>query len=103
MAATLSCYKEEERAELARNILFTGGSLSIKGMQARMQSEVVAATADLLPGPESVCVRAPLWGGLVDAWKGGSLVASMSHFTELCIHKSLYEEVGVDIAYSRCL
>ncbi|ANB14652.1 Arp4p [Sugiyamaella lignohabitans] len=80
------------RANLANNVIITGGTSLIQGFTDRVNEDLVHA----LPGYK-IRIHAP--GNLIErkfsAWIGGSILASLGTFHQLWISKKEYEEVGV--------
>jgi actin-related protein len=76
------------------NILLAGGSISLPGMQARMEKEMRAAA----PGVH-VSVSA---ASKHSAWTGGALLASSPQFLNTCMLNAEYDEFGPTIVESKC-
>jgi len=51
---------------------------------------------------ENICVIAPP-NRNQSVWLGGSMIASLSTFNDLCISKAEYDEVGKSVVCSKCL
>lgn len=83
--------------ELYANILLCGGSAIFRGIADRMQKEITT----LAPPTTKVNVHAPP-GGENCAWIGGSSVASLPSFQQLCISRQEYEEFGPSIVHRKC-
>jgi len=50
---------------------------------------------------ENICVIAPP-NRNQSVWLGGSMIASLSTFNDLCISKAEYDEVGPNMAIFKC-
>ncbi|XP_071810240.1 actin-2-like [Asterias amurensis] len=86
------------RRDLFSNLVMSGGSTMFPGMADRMTKEVTALA------PDSVKVKtiAPP-ERKYSVWMGGSILASLSTFSELAISKKQYDEVGSLIVHQKCL
>ncbi|XP_046556831.1 actin-like isoform X1 [Haliotis rubra] len=90
-ASIMGC-DTNSRQELYQNILLAGGNTMFPGMEARIRKEVSA-----LAGPDvEVKVIAPP-DRILSAWHGGSQMASLPTFNELCITKKDYDESGPSV------
>ncbi|XP_067665593.1 actin CyI, cytoplasmic-like [Haliotis asinina] len=90
-ASVMGC-DTNSRQELYQNILLAGGNTMFPGIEARIKKEVSA-----LAGPDvEVKVIAPP-DRFLSAWHGGSKMASLPTFNELCITKKDYEESGPSV------
>eukprot|EP00501_MAST-03F_sp_TOSAG23-6_P000043 GSMAST32.ASY1.ANO1.44.1 assembled CDS len=78
--------KMEIQNDLYNNIILSGGSTKFKGFQQRFSQEISAK----VPLQKTNIVSAPEYG----AWKGGSIMGSMSTFSALCLTKQHFEEIG---------
>lgn len=79
------------RANLANNIVITGGSSVVQGLTDRVNSDLSQALAGI-----KIRIYAP--GNTIERnyspWIGGSILASLGTFHQLWISKKEYEEVG---------
>ncbi|KAK3362513.1 actin-like protein [Lasiosphaeria hispida] len=87
------------RADLAANVVLSGGSMRFPGIVDRMRSEM-QDRADPKWGPVKV-VR--LDEGKYPAWTGGSLLASLSTFSQMAISAAEYNETGPSIVNRKCI
>jgi actin-related protein len=102
-AQVLKCINQfdaESRPEL-RNVLLTGGTTGFRNMQPRMQVELDALDDD--DSGAGMNVRSSAFGGKLDAWIGGSMIASIKAFESICITRAEYDEFGPDVAHRKCL
>ena len=87
------------RPHLLANVVVTGGSSLVYGINERLQQEISMA----YPGPR-VKILAP--GNSVErkfaAWIGGSILASLGTFHQMWISKKEYDEHGPGIVEKRC-
>lgn len=88
---------DEERTDLYRNIVLSGGNTMFTGIINRMQKEI----RDLTPPAFAVRVCGPP-SRRYSAWKGGSSLACLSTFPTLCISKQEYDEHGPSIVQRKC-
>eukprot|EP00116_Pleurobrachia_bachei_P008066 sb/3468328/ len=77
---------------LYNNIVIIGGNSKFQNFKERVYKEVRALAPDEFP----VTVHRPE-DPIVEAWKGGQLLANWPHFTDLRITKQEYEEYGLSI------
>lgn len=79
------------RANLANNIVITGGSSLVQGLTDRVNSDLSQALAGI-----KIRIYAP--GNTIERnyspWVGGSILASLGTFHQLWISKKEYDEVG---------
>ena len=85
------------RKDLYANIVMSGGSTMFPGFAERMQKEIVA----MAPPTAKVKVIAPP-ERISTAWIGGSLLATMSTFGDMCISKQDYDEFGPSVVCKMC-
>ncbi|XP_026549246.1 actin, clone 302-like, partial [Notechis scutatus] len=86
--AVMKCDRDL-RSTMFKNIVLAGGTSMFPGFAERLQPEVVALA---LPNTEVNIVAPP--NRTCSAWVGGSLLASLPHFQDMCISKQEYEEFG---------
>lgn len=88
---TINACDVDMRANLANNIVLTGGTSMLTGFTQRVNQELTQTLSGL-----KVRVHAP--GNSIErknsAWIGGSILASLGTFHQLWISKKEYEEVG---------
>jgi actin-related protein len=85
------------RKDLYSNIVLSGGATMFPGTADRMQKEMTS----LAPSSMKVSVLAPP-DRRNTAWIGGSLLASMSTFQQMCISKQEYDESGPSTVHRKC-
>eukprot|EP00924_Labyrinthula_sp_SR-Ha-C_P002897 augustus_masked-scaffold_13-processed-gene-10.6-mRNA-1 protein AED:0.07 eAED:0.07 QI:0/-1/0/1/-1/1/1/0/367 len=85
------------RRDLYSNIVLTGGNTMFKGIQKRIRNEMV----DLVPAGLDVDVIAPSERDL-SAWRGGTILASLSTFNEIWISKEEYDDGGPGYVHRKC-
>ena len=93
--AIMTCDKDK-RQEMCSNIVLSGGSTMFDGIAARLRKEIIA-----LAGTNNVNVIAEPYRKYA-VWIGGSILASLSVFLEMCISKDEYEESGPSIVNRKC-
>ncbi|KAI9302860.1 gamma-actin [Cunninghamella echinulata] len=85
------------RDGLYSNIVLAGGTTMFPGFAERMQKEISV----LAPSSTKPCISAPP-NRHYSAWVGGSILASSSHFQNLCVTKQEYDEHGAFIVNRKC-
>ena len=85
------------RKDLYANIVLSGGNTMFPGITDRMQKEVTT----LAPPTMKIKVNAPS-DRKYPVWTGGSILASLSTFKQMCISKQEYEETGPCIVHKKC-
>lgn len=87
----ISACDSEHRDSLFSNIVLAGGSSMFPGLKERLQKELsLHSTKINIIAPED---------RHFSAWKGGSKYAELPNFTNYCISKAEYEEVGPSIIH----
>ncbi|KAI6661814.1 actin [Oopsacas minuta] len=81
---------------LASNIVLSGGNTMFPGFSERIEKEVIK----LLSPDMRVKVISPS-NREYSAWIGGSVLASMNDFNNVCLSKAEYDEYGPCIAYRK--
>jgi len=94
--AIMSC-DPDLRPDLYRNVLLSGGTTLLHGLQDRLQKELTA----LAPHCMNIKVVAPP-ESKHSVWIGGSVLASLSTFLKIWISKEQYDEFGPDIVQTLC-
>ena len=89
---------EEIRNNLYDNIILCGGNAKFRGIADRMKKEVQL----LSPYTENINVTVPAIEEKFSVWKGGSILASMSTFKQMCITLEEYDEFGPAIVHRKC-
>ncbi|KAL3875060.1 hypothetical protein ACJMK2_037998 [Sinanodonta woodiana] len=85
------------RSYLYQNIVLSGGSTMFPGLANRLQKEMT----DIVPSEFKVRIIAPP-ERRCSVWIGGSILASLSTFSEMWISKQEYEESGPGIVHKKC-
>ena len=84
------------RRDLYSNIVLSGGTSMLPGMAERLTKEIKALA------PSKVNVNVVASEDLTNlAWKGGSLMASLPTFKEMCVSKKDYEEFGSEVFFRK--
>ncbi|EFP04559.1 hypothetical protein CRE_31323 [Caenorhabditis remanei] len=87
----------DTRKDLYANTLLSGGTTMYLGIADRMQKEITA----LAPSTMKIGVNAPP-ERKYSVWIGGSMLASLSTFQQMCISKQEYDESGPSIVHRMC-
>lgn len=88
----------EIRNNFYENIILFGGNSKFHGIADRMKKEV-----NLLSSyTENINVTVPAIEEKFSVWKGGSILASMSTFKQMCITLEEYDEFGPAIVHRKC-
>ena len=85
------------RKELGQNIVLSGGTTLLPGIQERLEKDVSA----LAPANTKIKVDAPAERRFA-VWIGGSVLSSLSTFGSMWITKAEFEENGVSIVHKKC-
>lgn len=85
------------RADLYKSIVLTGGTTMIKNLPERVSKEVGA-----LAQPSMKFEIIATAGRRNSVWLGGSILASLDEFPQMCIEKSEYKEEGASIIHRKC-
>ena len=85
------------RKELYGNIVLSGGSTMFPGLVDRVRKELTS----LAPSTMNIRIIAPD-ERKYSVWIGGSILASLSNFQQICISKIEYEETGYLIVHKKC-
>ncbi|CAJ1401494.1 unnamed protein product [Effrenium voratum] len=85
------------RRELFANIVVSGGSTCFPGFARRLQSEL----AELTPNTVRIRVLAPD-DRHYSVFIGGSMLADLDLFTEMCVARTEYLEHGPTIIHKKC-
>ncbi|XP_053128817.1 actin, cytoplasmic type 5-like [Hemicordylus capensis] len=83
--------------DLYANMLLSGGTTLYPGIADRMRKEITA----LAPCTMKIKVIDPP-ERIYSAWSGGSIMASISSFQQMCISKQEYDESGPSIVHRKC-
>ncbi|EFO89422.1 hypothetical protein CRE_19932 [Caenorhabditis remanei] len=87
----------DTRKDLYANTLLSGGTTMYLGIADRMQKEITA----LAPSTMKIGINAPP-ERKYSVWIGGSMLASLSYFQQMCISKQEYDESGPSIVHRMC-
>lgn len=79
------------------NIVLTGGNTMYRGIVDRLHKEITA----LAPSKMEIKIHAPLERKQT-VWIGGSVLGSISTFSQMCISDEDYKEFGAGIVHSKC-
>ena len=90
-------YDSDIWEELYGNIVLSGGNTMFRGIADRMQKEITA----LAPPTMKIKIIAPI-ERKYSAWFGGSVLGSLSTFTQMWISKQEYDETGPSIVHQKC-
>uniref|UniRef100_A0A3B3Y954 Actin n=1 Tax=Poecilia mexicana TaxID=48701 RepID=A0A3B3Y954_9TELE len=85
------------RKDLFANTVLSGGTTMFPGIADRMQKEIT----DLAPSSMKVKIIAPP-ERKYSVWIGGSILANLSTFQQICISKQEYNEFGSTIVHHKC-
>lgn len=96
MAAAQRC-EWDVRKEMFSNLVVSGGSSALRGMDLRIQQDV----EDRAPARAKINVVAPKHRAHA-AWLGGAIVASLSSFKALWITHQEYADAGPTIMHRKC-
>jgi actin len=95
--SVLKC-ETDIRRELIGNVLLSGGTSMFEGLPERLTKEIM----NLAPTSMRVKVNAPPERKYT-VWIGGSIMTSMSTFSDMWISKDDYEEFGPGVVHRKCL
>jgi actin len=82
---------------LYSNIILSGGSTMFKGIKERVTKEV----SNLVTNSVKIKVIAQP-ERLYSSWIGGSILASLSTFQQMCVSKKEFDEFGAGIVHRKC-
>ena len=85
------------RRDFCENIVLSGGSSMFPGTKDRLQRELVA----LFPNSTRIKII-DLPQRNYSSWLGGSILASLSQFNNLCVSSEEYFEIGPSIVHNKC-
>ncbi|OHT17602.1 actin [Tritrichomonas foetus] len=85
------------RKELYANIILAGGTTMFHGLPERIEKEVVALAQ---PSMKVKVIATP--GRKNSVWLGGSILASLEAFPQMCISQAEYREEGSQIVHRKC-
>ena len=88
----------EMRDDLWSNVVLCGGNMAINNMPARMRREIVATSSSLY----SAAVTTPQ-NAKQSVWGGASIMAGLTTFNHMWIHKEEYDETGPSIVSRKCI
>ncbi|CAK4077744.1 unnamed protein product [Aphanomyces euteiches] len=96
LASTISNCDIDTRRDLYSNVVLSGGNTLFHGLPERLTNELNALT----PSSVNVRVVAPPHRQFA-AWTGGSILASLSTFQQMCISKADYDDCGSSIVHRK--
>jgi actin beta/gamma 1 len=85
------------RKDLYLNVVMSGGTSLFQGFAERLNKELVT----LAPTMEVKVIAPPERKYL--PWIGGSILASLTTFQQMCISKAEYDESGPEIIHRKCV
>ena len=85
------------RRELYSNIILTGGTTMFRGLPERIEKEVVALAQ---PSMKVKVIATP--GRRNSVWLGGSILAALDAFPQMCVTQNEYKEEGAQIVHRKC-
>lgn len=91
-----ACSPEIKR-ELYQAVVLSGGTMLLPGLPARLQNELTK----LAPQGSKIKVVSSATSRF-SAWRGGSILASLTTFQSQWITKQAYDENGVDAIHRKC-
>ncbi|XP_070809924.1 actin, cytoplasmic type 5-like [Pituophis catenifer annectens] len=94
--AVMKCDRDL-RSTMYKNVVLAGGTSMFPGIAERLQTEL----PPLLPSNTEINIVAPP-NRTCSSWVGGSLLASLPHFQQMCISKKEYEEFGPALVHRKC-
>ena len=100
--AAINSAPKELQPTLWKNIITSGGLSKIQGFNSMLEKKL----GELVPQQIRPHVITPLSdtaSGSTCVWTGGSIVASLPRFNELCITREEWDEVGENILLTKCL
>lgn len=87
------------RKDLLENILLSGGSTMLPGLEQRLHHEISTLVNPRDPG--RVKVISPD-DRKYAVWSGSAVLAGLSTFPQMCISVQEYDEMGPDIVHRKC-
>ncbi|RZB39540.1 Actin domain containing protein [Asbolus verrucosus] len=89
------------RRDLFQNVILSGGNSLLPGFAPRLEREVAKSCGDAqLQNYEGTKVAAPPNRG-ISAWVGGSVLASSSGFSDMCMTLEEYNEYGPGLVHTK--
>lgn len=89
--------EQDMRKDLYGNIVLAGGTTMFHGLPERIEKEVVALAQ---PTMKAKVIATP--GRKNSVWLGGSILASLDAFSQMCVTMSEYHEEGPQIVHRKC-
>jgi actin-related protein len=86
------------RSDLYGNLVLSGGTTMFPGIVERLRKELETLASSKM----KVTVIAPP-ERKYSVWIGGSILASLSSFQQMCISHAEYDEVGPSIVHRKCV
>ena len=87
---------------LLANMVFTGGSSNIDGLNERIRSELEKLVHQAAPGWRIKATSTGAGERSICTWLGGSILASLGAFHDMWITKAEYDEVGSAVVDKKC-
>ena len=94
---TISKCEIDIRKQLWENIVLSGGTSTIEGLQSRLAKELMSLAT---PGMDVKVIAPP--ERRYSVWIGGSILASLSTFQDMWISLEEYNESGASIVHRKC-
>ena len=94
----LKCDSDMNTKHLYKNIVLTGGNTMYPGIKERLRKELVALSPINYP---NINIYAPP-ERKYSVWNGGSILAALDTFQEICISKQEYDDFGPSIVHLKC-
>ena len=89
--------EQDVRRDMYGSIVLAGGTSMFKGLPERVEKEIIALDQ---PSMKVKVVATP--GRRNSVWLGGSILASLEAFPQMCIAQEEYKEEGVQIVHRKC-
>ncbi len=93
---------EDIHKDLYGNIVLSGGNTLFPGFAERMQKEMESLQIQSKLPPRIRVIASDSSERKYSVWKGGSLMSSLSTFSNLWISKAEYDEAGPSIVLRKC-
>lgn len=99
--SVLKC-DSESQSLLFSNIIFSGGGSNFQGLPERIRSDVESIVHRTAPGWRVKSISSGNNERALNAWIGGSILASLGSFHDIWISSKEYEEFGSSIIGRKC-
>jgi len=97
VANSLSKYNKNTRKEMCKSIILVGGTTMLPFIGERMKLELER----LITPKQKIEILAPPEREY-STWIGGSVLASLTTFSTMCISKSEYNDIGPEVVHRKC-